>query len=102
MVIKKEYHSYQQHTKFYPIFFLKVNSIRNIQLLGNTNVDFDVTDELLIRYFASDNGENWEYNGTVHQLCIDFKKAYESVRREVFYNILINLVHQLNIVQYSH
>jgi hypothetical protein len=25
------------------------------------------------------------YNGTVHQLFIDFKKAYDSVTREVFY-----------------
>jgi hypothetical protein len=24
-----------------------------------------------------------EYNGTLHQLFIDFKKAYDSVRREV-------------------
>jgi hypothetical protein len=31
----------------------------------------------------------WEYNGTVHQLFIDFKKAYDSDRREVLYNILI-------------
>jgi hypothetical protein len=31
----------------------------------------------------------WEYNGTVHQLFIDFKKAYDSVRREVLYNIRI-------------
>jgi hypothetical protein len=30
-----------------------------------------------------------EYSGTVHQLFIDFKKAYDSVRREVLYNILI-------------
>jgi hypothetical protein len=30
-----------------------------------------------------------EYNGTVHQLFIDFKKAYDSVRREVLYSILI-------------
>jgi hypothetical protein len=29
-----------------------------------------------------------EYNETVHQLFIDFKKAYDSVRREVLYNIL--------------
>jgi hypothetical protein len=34
-------------------------------------------------------GEKWEYNETVHQLFIDFKKAYDSVRREVLYNILI-------------
>jgi hypothetical protein len=25
----------------------------------------------------------------VHQLCIDFKKAYDSVKREVLYNILL-------------
>jgi hypothetical protein len=33
--------------------------------------------------------KKWEYNGTVHQLLIDFKKAYDSVRREAFYSILI-------------
>jgi hypothetical protein len=30
-----------------------------------------------------------EYNGTVHQLFTEFKKAYDSVRREALYNILI-------------
>jgi hypothetical protein len=29
----------------------------------------------------------WEYNETVQQLFIDFKKAYDSMRREVLYNI---------------
>jgi hypothetical protein len=33
--------------------------------------------------------KKWEYNGTVHQLFIDFKKACDSVRREVLYSILI-------------
>jgi hypothetical protein len=33
--------------------------------------------------------KKWEYNDTVHQLFIDFKKAYDSERREVLYNILI-------------
>jgi hypothetical protein len=33
--------------------------------------------------------KKWEYNEEVHQLFIDFKKAYASVRREVLYNILI-------------
>jgi hypothetical protein len=27
--------------------------------------------------------KKWEYNGTVHQLFIEFKKAYESVERTV-------------------
>jgi hypothetical protein len=31
----------------------------------------------------------WEYNETVHQLFADFKKAYDWIRREVLYNILI-------------
>jgi hypothetical protein len=33
--------------------------------------------------------KKWEYNETVHQLFVDFKKAYDSDRREVLYNILI-------------
>jgi hypothetical protein len=35
--------------------------------------------------------KKWEYNETVHQLFIDFKEIYDSVRREVLYNILIEL-----------
>ena len=30
-----------------------------------------------------------KYNETAHQLLIDFKKAYDSVMKEVLYNILI-------------
>jgi hypothetical protein len=30
-----------------------------------------------------------EYNGILHKLFFDFKKAFDSVRREVLYNILI-------------
>jgi hypothetical protein len=33
--------------------------------------------------------KKWEYNETVHQLFIDFKKAYESLKREDLYNIFI-------------
>jgi len=33
--------------------------------------------------------KKWEYNEAVHQLFTDFKKAYDSVRGEVLYNILI-------------
>ncbi|KAJ4441023.1 hypothetical protein ANN_10872 [Periplaneta americana] len=35
------------------------------------------------------NEEKWEYKGTVHQLFIDYKKAYDSVKREVLYDIFI-------------
>jgi hypothetical protein len=30
----------------------------------------------------------WDYNGTVHQLFINFKKAYDLVRRKVLHNTL--------------
>jgi len=33
--------------------------------------------------------KKWEPNEAVHQIFIDFKKAYDSVRRKVLYNILI-------------
>ena len=33
--------------------------------------------------------KKWEYNDEVRQLFIDFKKAYDSVRREVLYKILL-------------
>jgi len=33
--------------------------------------------------------KKWEYNEAVHQLFIDFEKAYDSVRRKILYNILI-------------
>jgi len=33
--------------------------------------------------------KKWEHNEAVHQLFIDFKKAYHSVRREALYNVLI-------------
>ena len=33
--------------------------------------------------------KKWEHNEAVHQLFVDFKKAYYSFRREALYNILI-------------
>jgi hypothetical protein len=43
--------------------------------------------------------KKWEYNETVHQLFIDFKKAYDSVRREVLYNILIEFGVPMKLVR---
>jgi len=52
-------------------------------------VDLNVIDQLLIRYCAFVRLEKeWECNVTVHQVFIDFEKAYDSVRRELLYNIL--------------
>jgi hypothetical protein len=54
-----------------------------MKLLGIISVGFDITDQILEK--------KWEYNESVHQLFIDLKKPYDSVRREVLYNILIDL-----------
>ena len=43
--------------------------------------------------------KKWEYNEAVHQLCINFKKTYDSVRREVFYNILIEFGIPMKLVR---
>jgi len=61
------------------------------KLFGIISVDFDTTGQLLMIYIlrSSNSWEKWEYNEAVHQLFIDFKKAYDSVRWEVLYNILI-------------
>jgi hypothetical protein len=54
-------------------------------------VGFDVIDRTTDQIFCIRQilEKKWEYNETVHQLFVDFKKAYDSIRREVLYNILI-------------
>ena len=43
--------------------------------------------------------KKWEYNEAVHQLFIDFKKTYDSDRREVLYNILIEFAIPMKMVR---
>jgi hypothetical protein len=40
--------------------------------------------------------KKWEYNGTVKQLFVDFKKAYDSVMRKFFTISCLNLVYLRN------
>jgi len=52
-------------------------------------VDFDAIGQLLIIYSGFIKYlEKWEYNEAEHQLFIDFKKTYDSVRSGFLYNIL--------------
>jgi hypothetical protein len=61
-----------------------------MKLLGIISVGFQITDQLLISFLIHQILEKkWEYNETVHQLLIDYKKTYDSVRREVLYNVVI-------------
>jgi hypothetical protein len=50
-----------------------------MKLLGIISVGFDVTDQLLIIRQILE--KKCEYNETVPQLIVDFKKAYDSFRR---------------------
>jgi hypothetical protein len=69
--------------------------------LGIISAGFHVTDQLIIRFsaFVRYWRKKWEYNETVHQLFIDFRKEYGSVRREVLYNILIEFGIPMKLVR---
>jgi hypothetical protein len=43
--------------------------------------------------------KKWEYNETAHHLFLDLKKTYESVRREVLYNIVIEFGVPMKLVR---
>jgi hypothetical protein len=61
-----------------------------MKLLVIINVGSDVTDQLLIRFSAF--VRYWKKNGSrVNSISAihDFKKAYDSVKSELLYNILI-------------
>jgi hypothetical protein len=55
------------------------------------NVGLDIAGQLLIICSAFNRyvGKKRDYNQVVHQLFVDFKKACDSVGREVLCNILI-------------
>jgi hypothetical protein len=61
------------------------------EIIGDHQFGFrgnrSATDEIF--YIRQILEKKWEYNGTVHQLFIDFKKAHGSVRTEVLNCILI-------------
>ena len=78
------------------------------KLLGIVSVDFHKTGQLLIIYSAfikylkkreREREREREYNVAVHQLFVYFKKAYDSVRREVLYNILTELGIPMKLVR---
>jgi hypothetical protein len=71
------------------------------KLLGGISVDLDVIGRLLTIYsaFVKYLKRKWEYNEAVHQLFIDFKKAHDSVRREVLYNIVFELGIPMELVR---
>jgi hypothetical protein len=61
------------------------------EIIGDQQCGFrrnrSMTDQMF--YIRQMLEKKWVYNSAVHQLFIDFKKTYDSVRREVLYKILI-------------
>jgi hypothetical protein len=43
--------------------------------------------------------KKWEYNEAVHQVFIDLKKVYDSVKREVLCNILVEFGVPMKLVR---
>jgi hypothetical protein len=48
------------------------------EIIGIISVGLDTTDQIF--YICQILEKKWEYNDTVHQLFIDFKKTCDSVR----------------------
>jgi hypothetical protein len=91
VIIIVGYHCYQYHTKMLSNILLSRLSPYIYEIIGDQICGFrrnrSTTDQIFcIRQILE---KKWEYNETVHQLFIDFKETYDSVRREVLYNILI-------------
>jgi hypothetical protein len=59
-----------------------------MKLLEIISVGFEVTARLPIKFsaFVRYWRKKWKYIDTAHQLFIDFKIAFDSVRREVWCN----------------
>jgi len=71
------------------------------KLSGIINVAFNGTGRQLVIYsaFAKYLKTKWEYNEEVHQLVMDFKKSYDSVRGEVLCKILIEFAIRRKLVR---
>jgi hypothetical protein len=68
---------------------------------GIVSVDFKVTDQLLIIFSTCISYwiKKWKCSETLHKLILDFKKAHDSVRREMLYNILIEFGEPMKVVR---
>jgi hypothetical protein len=91
VILLEESPSYQLPTKILSNILLARLTPYVNEVIGDHQCGFrrnrSTTDQIF--YIRQILEKKWEYNGTVHQLFIDFKKAYDSIKREVLYNILL-------------
>ena len=62
--------------------------------MGIIGVDFDAT--FCIRQILE---KKWEYDEAVRELFIDYKKVYDSLRRKVLYNIIVEFGIPMKLVK---
>ena len=97
VVIIEAFANYIQNFIQHPA--VKVNSVLG-EVVGDNQCGFQCyrssTDH--ISYNRQILEKKWDYNEAVHKLSIDFKKSYDSVRREVLYNILFEFGFPIKLV----
>jgi hypothetical protein len=61
------------------------------EIIGDHQCGFPHTRSTTVQIFCIHQilEKKWQYNKTVHQLFTAFKKGYDSVGKEIMYNILI-------------
>lgn len=69
------------------------------EITGYSHVDFDVFDQLLVRYaFIKYWGRSGSAVGSVFEL-LDFNKVYDPVRRNVLYNSVVQFGIPMKLVR---
>jgi hypothetical protein len=91
VVITDTFHLYELHTKLYPVLFPQGLHRIGKYLLSSINVDFNVIDQLLIRYLVF--RRYWRKNGSlagiVNNLLTDSRKEYISFGTDYFIIFLL-------------
>ena len=72
-----------------------------VEIIGDHQCGFrhNQSDTYHIFWICQILKKKWEYNEAVQQLFIDFKKAYDSVTREVSYKIIIGFGIPMKLVK---
>jgi len=100
VVIIEAYYFCQLHTKFIQHHAVKVNSICRGNNWGSSI--WILTQQITTEHIfciCQILEKKWEYSEAVYQLFIEIKKAYDSVKREVLYNILIEFGITIKLVR---
>ena len=100
-VITAAYHFCQLHKKFYPPSYCQGLTPYAEEIIGDNQRVFRRNTSATNHIFCIPKilEKKWEYNEAVYQLVIGFKKACDSVRREVWYNILIEFGIPMKLVR---